>query len=122
MTQIIIYNTSMCNKIFPYVTEVCEFFLLATLIDGPSIVELLRLWQADNSGDVQSAVSAIFSNIWGGGAKCRGNEGVRMSLLSGTDIIYLVNYIINMWLKHSRFHSIGNVCSYFNKMMRSRPF
>ena len=42
----------------------------------------------------------------GGGAKCRGNEGVRMPLLSGTDIIFLVNYIISMWLKHS-FNTTG---------------
>ena len=32
-------------------------------------------------------------------------EGVRMTFLSGPDIIFLVNYIISMWL----FHSIGNV-------------
>ena len=37
----------------------------------------------------------------GGGTKYRGTEGVRMPLLSGTDIIFLVNYIITMWLKHS---------------------
>ena len=34
------------------------------------------------------------------GTKCRGTEGVSMPLRSGTDIIFLVNYIISMWLKH----------------------
>ena len=39
-------------------------------------------------------MAAIYCNIGaGGGAKCRGNEGLRMPLLSGTDIIFLVNYI-----------------------------
>ena len=31
--------------------------------------------------------------VMSGGTKCRGNEGVRMPLLSGTGIIFLVNYI-----------------------------
>ena len=31
---------------------------------------------------------------------------MRMPLLSGADIIFLVNYIINMWLKHS-FNTTG---------------
>ena len=34
------------------------------------------------------------------------HEWVRMPLLSGTDIIFLVNYIISMWLKHS-FNTTG---------------
>ena len=43
----------------------------------------------------------------GGRVKCRGSEGVRMPLLSGTDIIFVVNYIISVWLKHS-FNTTGN--------------
>ena len=57
------------------------------------------------SGESSTAVAAISCNF-GGGAKCRGNDGVRIPLLSGTDIILMVNYIISMWLKHS-FNTTG---------------
>ena len=63
----------------------------------------LRDCKAGNmSSIIAASVAAISCNVGGGGTKCRGNEGVRMPLLSGTDIIFLVNYIITIWLKNSK--------------------